>query len=224
MAIDPLTLREEPLINPLLFPKDIDIDKWIFDVVKPYIKARTLEIGSGDPVLISMLLNNEMPIHLSNENREICESLFKQFQFNRLVRSVQNINFEKEHFQTVYSQAIANFSTLIKLNRSSKQTINKIVLRNAHHLLEEGGYLIVLIPVYIASYANFEANIDVIRAINRPYVRGLMGQLFEVKKTQYLNLPGPVGDESTLSGLSVIIIAQRLDLKKETQVETSNPV
>jgi len=210
MSTDPLTLDEGAMINPLLFPAEINIDNWMFNVVKPFIKGRTLEIDSGNDMFISCFLNNELPLHLSNHDPKKCESLYEKYKSNQLIRSVRKINLARESFETAYADALGKFSTVINLNRLGSQTIDKAKLDNSYLLLQEGGYIIFLMPAYTASYSGFEEDADVIRAGNRTYVRRFMGQSFEVRKTQYLNLPALPDGSIGHTGLYVIVIAKRI--------------
>jgi len=210
MDFDPATLPKGQEINPLAFPNDVNIDAWMFDVIKPYIKGRTLEIGSGNDNIISCFFNKDLPLHLSNIDRENCRLLFEKYKTNPLVRSVRRIDLGRVEFNIVHADLIGKFLTVVKLNPLYARSINELELAHAHLLLREGGYLIVLIPAYTASYDRIEHDIDLIRMSNRSYVRRLIGPLFEIRKTQYLNLPPLSNGMQGQSGLSAIIVAQKV--------------
>jgi tRNA1(Val) A37 N6-methylase TrmN6 len=185
----------------LTLPEGVIVDEWMFDVVRPFIKGRTLEIGSGNDAITSCFLKNNLPIHLSDTDREGCEVLIQKYEGNPLVRSIHRVNLHRSDFFSAYSDRIAIFDTVFKLNSSNQIPINSTAISNANLLLKPGGHLIVLLPAYTALYTGMEEDPKAIKRHNRQFVRSLLGQSFEVQQTQYFNLPG--------SGLSVIVIASK---------------
>ena len=182
--------------------EDINVDEWMFEVVRPFIKGRTLEIGSGNDTITSCFINNNLSLHLSDSDRDCCESLSEKYQGNPLIRSVHKINIHRVDFATAYSDKLGIFETVFKLNSSKQIQINTIAISNANLLLKQGGHLILLMPAYTALYTGMEEDPKAIRRHNRQFVRTLFGPSFDVQQTQYFNLPG--------SGLSVIVTASKM--------------
>jgi len=185
----------------LTIPAGITADEWMFDVIRPFIKGRTLEIGSGNDVIISSFLKNNLPIHLSDTDWEGCEVLIQKYEGNSLVRSIHKVDLHRSDFFSAYSDRIGIFETVFKLNSSKQIPIDERAIANANLLLKQGGHLIVLLPAYTAVYTGMEEDPKAIKRHNRQFVRSLLGQSFEVQQTQYCNLPG--------TGLSVIVIASK---------------
>jgi len=182
--------------------EDINVDEWMFELIRPFIKGRTLEIGSGNDTITSCFINNNLALHLSDTDRDCCESLSEKYQGNPLIRAVHKMNIHRTDFANAYSDKLGIFETVFKLNSSKQIPINTNAIANAKLLLKQAGHLIILMPAYTALYTGMEEDPKAIRRHNRQFVRGLMGPSFEVQQTEYFNLP--------TSGLSVIVIASKV--------------
>lgn len=80
-------------------PEDVDkLNRWLFYASRPYITGRVLEMGSNNNGFSHLLLENNIPIHLSNEDLNICTALNEKYNGNEIVRKVHNIDFVRPGF------------------------------------------------------------------------------------------------------------------------------
>jgi hypothetical protein len=202
MSTDQLAIPGKLEFNPLLpFPDGANVEDWMFDIVRPFTTGRSLEIESGNDSIVSCFLKNNLPIHLSNTDRENFEILTQKYEGNPLIRSIHRINLNRTDFYNAYTDRMGIFDTVLTLNNAKPEKLDSLILANANLLLKKGGHLILLIPAYTALYTGMEDDSRAIKRHNRLFVRTLFGPGFEVQQTQYFNHP--------IFGLSVIAIASK---------------
>jgi len=212
MNTDLLIVPEEAEPNPLLpLPRSVNIDEWMFEIAKPFIKGPTMEIGSGNEAIISCFLKNNLTLHLSDLTRDNCNLLRAKYNDNPLIHSIHSFNPLIANFEQIYSGRLGVFKTVIKINTANTIPLDTTAIHNAKLLLKEGGRLILLLPAQTTLYTLLEDEPKAINNHNRRYLRTLLGPDLEVQKTKYFNIPELSNNlPSNQTGLSVLVIARRI--------------
>jgi 2-polyprenyl-3-methyl-5-hydroxy-6-metoxy-1,4-benzoquinol methylase len=187
-----------------------DINQWIFDKIRPFVKGRILEIGSGPGSMSTLFVENGLSLRLSDADRKYCDMLLKKFQGNDMVHSVHKINFHRPDFKDLYTENAESFDTIVSLNVEGQIPIDSLVVANAKILLRNGGHLIMLSPAHTALYNGLGQDWNDWKKYNHTYVRGILGKGLKILKARYLNLPTTETSITySYTGLSVLAIARK---------------
>src|ERR1700735_4941501 len=81
----------------------IRLNNWIFDLIYPYIKGRTLELGSVSGGIASFFIERDLPIHLTENDKIKRGNLQKKFEGRPAMRMIHNIDFNDALFEQVYA-------------------------------------------------------------------------------------------------------------------------
>src|ERR1700722_17833209 len=106
----------------------IRLNNWIFDNIYPYIKGRTLELGSATGGIASLFIHRDLPIHLTDENTINREKLRKRFEDIPAMRMIHDIDFTHDSFEKVYVDKAGVFSTMVAVNIAERGAYNKNML------------------------------------------------------------------------------------------------
>ena len=144
MSIDHLTTPETTGISHLPPTSQLrDINKFIFEAVRPHLKGRILEMESGFDDVTSNIIETEIAVHLNNTNSEIRNTLHERFDNNSIVRSIHNIDFHHPEFEQVYAKMAGAFDVAFHLNIFHRP-VDAVSIRSVSFLLKKQGSLIIL--------------------------------------------------------------------------------
>jgi len=169
------------------------LNQWMFDTIRPFVKGPVLEIGSGIGNISSLFVENGIPIHLSDLESKYCEVLRGKFEGEPLVKGVKQIDLSHPDFENRYAKLLGQFGTVFALNVVEHIPNDKLGIANAKLLLKTRGRLIILVPAYTALYNDLDVHLDHFRRYNRESLKKLLSKDFEILNTQYFNLAGIVG-------------------------------
>jgi hypothetical protein len=213
MSIDQLTNPGAADISPLSPTSQVrEINEFIFETIRPYLKGRILEMGSGLDTVSSLLIENGIALHLGETNSQIREGLHEKFDNNPTVRSIHKIDFHRADFEQVYTNILGAFNVVFNLNILN-HPIDTQAVANAKLLLKKQGFLIILIPVVTSTFNDLSVDLKELKKYNRRNINSLLGDSFEILKTSYFNLP-KIANSTTYSqaGLSVIVVAEKKEI------------
>jgi hypothetical protein len=169
-------------------PNDLTrLNNWIFDTIQPYIKGRTMEIGSGHGAMASIFVDHSLPIHLSDEYQVNRQLLQERFQGVDAVRMIHDMDFLSNDFERNYRSSLGKFATAVAVNITEHGYYNKIALNNAKHLLRIRGHLIIIAPAYTSLYAGLEEDLEEWKKYNAVMIKKMLGENIEVLKVRYFN-------------------------------------
>lgn len=163
------------------------LNKWIFDIIFPYITGRTLELGSGSGEIASMFIERHVPIHLTDENNINKERLHKRFEGISFVRAIHDIDFNTPLFQQEYASGAGVFSTIVAVNIAEHGGYNNKMLHNADHFLATKGHFIVITSANAVLFDSESSNFEGLKEYNYKVARNLMGEAFEILKVRYFS-------------------------------------
>lgn len=194
MNAGPIIPTDEIGFFTLLNISDIDhLNQWMFESIQPYIKGKTLEVGSGIGNISSVLVRSHLPLTLSDYNEEYFRFLQKRFVSEPLIEGVYPIDLADPDFETTWSHLLGTFNTVFALNVIEHIEDDRLAVANCHKLLAPGGHLILLMPAYQALYNGFDKGLGHYRRYTRRTMSRLLSTRFEVVKTWHFNLAGVFG-------------------------------
>jgi SAM-dependent methyltransferase len=168
-------------------------NNWMYDTIKPYLKGRVIEIGSGTGNISLFVLRDNFEVTLTDirENyRTILKAKFKDF--NNLSK-VTDIDIASPNFDDDYKDYVGQFDSLFCLNVIEHIKDDTLAMQNCSKLLKSDGHLIILVPAYQALYNEFDRQLEHYRRYRlSSLVRIFPSQLWVIHK-QHFNFVGIFG-------------------------------
>jgi SAM-dependent methyltransferase len=194
MGTDQLLTPQEVGLTTLEHLSTADqLNQWMFETIRPYVKGKVLEIGSGIGNISECFVLQGMSITLSDLELHYCNLLCEKFSGEPKVQGVHQIDLGHPNFERAYSSLLGSFDTVFALNVVEHIQNDQVAVANAKKLLRNGGYLIVLVPAYKALYNELDEGLEHWRRYNRKTLKSLLTKDFDIVKTQYFNLAGIAG-------------------------------
>lgn len=181
------------------------LNQWIFENIHPYIKGRTLEIGSGQTTFSSLLISHGLSLHLSDADSITRYKLRERFKENPIVKAVHHIDLHHIDFDQAYSSMAGVFSTILALNITENAFSLKKIVENVKMLLRKGGHLIIAIPSYTELFPGAEPDLKELKQLDQKPLLQLLGEC-QILKTRYFNIQRN-GDILILNRTSISLVA-----------------
>ena len=194
MSTEPLIPADETGYSTLLNISKADrLNEWMFQSIAPYVKGRTLEIGSGIGTLSSVFVSHRMPLYLSDYHEGYCRLLQKKFASEPAIKDIFNIDLVDKNFGTTHAGLLGTFDTIFALNVIEHIGDDRLAVENCHKLLAPGGHLVLLMPSYPALYNRFDKELGHCRRYTGHTMQDLLSPHFEVTRIKHFNLAGIAG-------------------------------
>ena len=179
---------KEMLLNFVNDADDINrLSQWIFENIEPYIKGRTLELGSSRGGISSIFIKRSLPVHLCDENGANRETLRKRFGGMQAMRMIHDIDFNDPFFDQVYADSAGVFSTVIAVNVAEHGIYENRMIHRAKYFLGSGGHFMLAMPASVILFGNVGSHIDDLKQHNYKVARHFMGDNFEPLKIRHFN-------------------------------------
>lgn len=170
------------------------LNDWMFDSIRPYVKGRILEIGSGIGNISSCFIKNDIPLCVSDYSSHYCTLLSNKFRDEELVEGVFQIDLSDTDFEERYASLIGQFDTVFALNVIEHIRNDKLAISNCKKLLADNGHLIILVPAWQMLYNSFDIALEHFKRYTRTSVSQLFqSQQLTIIRTWYFNLAGILG-------------------------------
>jgi SAM-dependent methyltransferase len=170
------------------------LNDWMFESIQPYVKGRTLEIGSGIGNISGCFVRHDLPLYVSDYSDHYCRLLRQKFVNERLIRDVFQIDLAAPGFENKYAPLMGKFDTVFALNVVEHIGNDGRAIANCKKLLAPGGHLIILVPAYQLLYNGFDKELEHFRRYTRTSLKNLfLAQQFKIIKSWYFNLAGILG-------------------------------
>jgi SAM-dependent methyltransferase len=194
MSINQLLSPNEPGITTLQNLSEARrLNRWMFSTIRPYIKGRVMEIGSGIGNISFFFIQERIPLVLSDLNPHYCSRLQEDYCGEPMVRGIYQMDLALEDFEMEYADLLESFDTVFALNVMEHIANDRRAVTNAKKLLNKNGHLILLVPAYTALYNGLDIGLEHWRRYNRQSLKKLLSNDFEIVMTQYFNLAGILG-------------------------------
>lgn len=170
------------------------LNEWIYNTIKPSLKGRILEIGSGIGNLTSYAVENKLHITASDIRDKYCEILSHKFYDNTYVEAVRKIDISHADFEKEYHDLINTFDTVFAINIIEHIENDMLAIQNCRKLLKNEGKLIILVPANPLLYNRFDIELKHFRRYTKKsLVQLLTNEKFNVSKIHYFNFIGILG-------------------------------
>ena len=166
-------------------------NQWMYDQIKPFIKGRVVEIGSGIGNISQFLIDQNYDTLLSDFNPYYLDILRQKFANNENFLGAQKIDLVHPSFEEEYAAFIGTFDTLITLNVVEHIENDLLALQNCKKLLRENGHLIVLVPSFNFLFSKMDEKLGHFRRYTRKKLSHLAKEGgFQIQHAQYFNFAG----------------------------------
>lgn len=163
------------------------LNQWIFENTRPYIKGRALEIGSGTGDFTSLLVEQNIPVHLNAVSETNRNELIQRFQDSPSVRAVHRIDFARPDFEQAYANFKERFGAIIAVNITDRLFLERSGIKNAWFLLRNQGRLLLVVPAPTVNFPGAEEDPEGISRQNRKQLKLLL-QDFEIRRKKHFIL------------------------------------
>ncbi|HOK41221.1 MAG TPA: class I SAM-dependent methyltransferase [bacterium] len=166
-----------------------DVNEWLYEVIKPFIKKRILEIGCGLGGFLKIL--NEKNYYEFIAGTEIENSYFEKLNNQKKIKII-NHNILTDSLEELINY---QFDTVICLNvlehiENDKEAFNRIC-----EIPISKGYIIILVPAFKFLFNKLDSNAGHFRRYSKKDFIYLCSQNknIEIKKIFYFNFFGIFG-------------------------------
>ena len=172
--------------NLQLLSRSKNFTNWLYSEIKPYIKGKILEIGSGfgtysDKITYDFPQNN---IFLSDINPKYLESLHQQY-FDRPNIKIQKLNLASE---IDFKKIKVKFDTISVINVLEHIEDDIQALHNLSLCLNKNRHLILLVPAYKFLFNCIDKEIGHFRRYEKQDIINLLSKTeFKLIKLFYFN-------------------------------------
>ena len=154
--------------------------KYIYFLIKKYIKGSVLEVGAGIGSFTnnySSLENNSITLtEIDNNNYKIIKERFKN----------RNYFF----YQSVTKELKGKFNTIMYLNVLEHIEKDTVEINDALEKLDDNGYLIILVPAHNKLYSKFDEAVGHFKRYEIDYFNKLKLNNAVIEKTVFLDCMG----------------------------------
>jgi 2-polyprenyl-3-methyl-5-hydroxy-6-metoxy-1,4-benzoquinol methylase len=165
----------------------------MFDTIRPYVKGRALEIGSGIGNISSFFVREGIPLTLSDLNIDYCRRLREKFQEEPMVENILRVDLADPGFDRRYPGLQSSFNTVFALNVVEHIENDGLALKNCGKLLTSNGHVIILVPAYPALYNIMDRELQHYRRYTQQSLKSLLSRDFEIIKIMAFNMAGLFG-------------------------------
>jgi len=169
------------------------LNTWMFSAIRPWLKGRILEIGSGIGNISSVVIRKEIPLCLSDYDDKYYHFLREKFSSTPYVKGIYRIDLVDKDFETTQAHLLGAFDSIFALNVIEHIANDLLAVENCCKLLAPGGRLVLLMPAYPALYNDFDEGLGHFRRYTHQTMDKLLSQNFKVIKIRHFNLAGIFG-------------------------------
>lgn len=169
-------------------------NEWMYNTIKPFIKGRILELGSGIGNITDKVALDFSDITVSDYNPDYCSFLKNKYKHNKNISDILSIDLQDPNFFTTYSSLQNTFDTIILLNVIEHLAKDEKCVNYCHFLLKPKGNFIVLAPAFSFLYSSLDKEIGHYRRYTKNSLSLLLEKDdFSLLHKQYFNATGIAG-------------------------------
>ncbi len=168
-------------------------NKWMFGSIRPYIRGKTLEIGSGIGNISSLFVEAHVPLYVSDHTAAYTRRLHARFAGEPLIKDVLTIDLTDKHIESTHPSIIGTFDTVFALNVVEHVENEALAISNCYKLLAPGGRLILLVPAWQALYNRLDKELEHFRRYTPRTLRNALSPHFTILDMKFFNLAGIFG-------------------------------
>ena len=154
--------------------------KYVYFLIKKYIKGNILEVGAG----IGSFTNNYS--HLKNDSITLTEVDNNNYEIIKQKFKNKNYSF----YQNITKELKGTFNTIMYLNVLEHIKEDTTEINDALNKLEVNGYLIILVPAHNKLYSKFDEAVGHFKRYEIDYFKNLKLSNAVVEKVFFLDCMG----------------------------------
>jgi SAM-dependent methyltransferase len=170
----------------------VHYNRWIYDLMRPYLGSRVLELGTGIGALTPFFLKEGREVMAI----DIDERLIRHHRQRVPARpglEVSCISIQELAAKIEYQESFDNVVSSNVLEHIPDGTDHEVVKAMAR-ILRPGGLALHWVPAFQGIFGGLDRSFGHYRRYNRKMARALFGHAgFEIISCQYWNMPGFVG-------------------------------
>ncbi|MBK9106864.1 MAG: class I SAM-dependent methyltransferase [Saprospiraceae bacterium] len=168
-------------------------NKWIYELIKPWVKGSVLELGSGIGNISNQILSKHTDVSLSDSNSEYLIYLRQHFQNQNSLANIFELDLIHPAFEVQYKHLYGQFNTLIASNVIEHIEDDQLAITNALKLLKQGGTFIMVVPAHPSLFNRLDKQLDHYRR----YTITRLDQCFKkrdgfILERKHFNVPGAI--------------------------------
>lgn len=165
----------------------IQFNRWMFEQVRPFMKGKILEVGSGIGNISAFFTEQKADITLSDIRENYCLALKKQFP----QQSVLQMDLVDPDFLTKYAALSSSFDGIFALNVVEHIENDVLALENMRFLLKPGGKVLILVPAWPLLYNKIDQGLYHFRRYTSASINSAMTRAdYNIEKTWMFNALG----------------------------------
>ena len=166
-----------------------EVDTWLYEEITPYLGSRMLEVGCGMGNFVEYLKDREfyMGTDVSVYSVTHIQEIYRGFP-NVQARVVDVVD---DAFRKLVE---FKFDTVFSLNVFEHVADDLRALKNAFHVLQPGGKIIIVVPAHAWLYGTIDCSIGHYRRYGKNDIEQLFAKTgFALLKLKYINALGALG-------------------------------
>lgn len=169
-------------------------NKWMYEAFRNQLKGEVLEIGSGIGNISRQVMQDNLSLSLSDYNPEYFEWLNKEFNAEKNIKEILQIDLLHKNFETEYSRLKENYDSIFLLNVIEHLDDDAKAIENCRFILKTGGNLVLLAPAYEWLYCNLDKELGHFRRYTlKNLIEVLRKKGMVTTNKQYFNFAGIAG-------------------------------
>ena len=163
---------------------------WMFDTIRPFIKGKVLEAGSGIGNISAFLLKQGNEVWLSDLDENYCRFLRDKFASSGNLKDVLKLNLGAAQPEEAFPSLFNSFDTIVATNVVEHIQFDQQAIDNCRKLLKKDGHLVVLVPAGKWLFNSLDREFGHYRRYSKKDLITLMGKDMALVHTQYFNFAG----------------------------------
>jgi len=169
-------------------------NRWMYDEIRPYLRGRILESGSGIGNISGMVLKEKFETVLSDYNTSYITHLQKKFAGIPNLKDVVYLNLQDIDFEKKNHSLFEKFDNIFLLNVIEHLENDAAAVSNCKYMLKQGGRLILLAPAYPFLFCKIDENLGHFRRYTVTSLAAVLEKnQLEIIEKKYFNLAGIAG-------------------------------
>lgn len=169
--------------------KGTKLNHWMYSQIKPYVKGKILEIGSGIGNISRYFIENGDEICLSDIRDQYLKFLSTKYPDNEVIK----IDLVDSDFDVKHSKLFETFELVFALNVIEHIEEDRKALINLSKLLKPNGFMYILVPAHQILFNNFDKTLFHHRRYNKRKLIDVFPSSLKIKKSWYFNFAGIFG-------------------------------
>jgi 2-polyprenyl-3-methyl-5-hydroxy-6-metoxy-1,4-benzoquinol methylase len=170
----------------------VHYNRWIYDLMRPCLGSRVLELGAGIGVMTSFFLLEGREVMAIDIDEQLIHRLRQRVAASPRL-TVSCVSIQELASKNEYRQAFDTVVSSNVLEHIPDGTDREAVIAMSD-LLRPGGFAVHWVPACQCIFGSLDRSFGHYRRYNRKMARALFGHAgFEIVSCQYWNMPGFVG-------------------------------